>query len=154
MKDWLNLLGWGNQSNSIGTPSTFENYGNWANEADMHAADPLGGFMVNKGILGMPKGVTPEPSFMSKMIGDKNAPGWGGLALGALQGIGGAFMGMKQYGLAKETLAQSKKQFDLNYNAQKTLANARTEGMHNARVSNNPDAYESTEEHMKKYRIV
>lgn len=55
-------------------------------------------------------------------FGNKTA-GWGGLALGAVQGISNMYMGMKQFGLAKEQLASGKEQFNKNYAAQRTATN-------------------------------
>lgn len=79
--------------------------------------------------------------------------GWGGTALGVVQGIGNAFMGMKQYGLAKDQLAQSKKQFELNFGAQQKTTNAALEDRQAARVASNPGAYTSVGEYMKKNGI-
>lgn len=95
------------------------------------------------------------PGFFDGMLGSTNAngiktDGWGGLALGAVQGIGNAFMGMQQYGLAKDSLAQSKMQFEKNYNAQKTTTNAALEDRQAARVASNAGAYESVDSYMKK----
>ena len=89
------------------------------------------------------------------MLGMQNADGtttqgWGGMALGAAQSIGNIFMGMKQYGMAKDQLAQSKKQFDLNFGAQKKTTNAALEDRQAARVASNPGAYQSVGEYMKK----
>lgn len=78
--------------------------------------------------------------------------GFGGLALGAGQGLLSAFMGMKQYGLGKETLAQNKKVFDMNYNAQRQTTNASLEDRQRARLDRNPNN-ESVESYMKKNGI-
>lgn len=69
--------------------------------------------------------------------------GWGGPALGAASGLLQGFMGMKQYGLAKEGLEESKRQFGLNYDAQKKTTNAALEDRQRARVASNSGAYES-----------
>jgi hypothetical protein len=79
--------------------------------------------------------------------------GWGGLALGAAQGLGSAYMGMKQYGIAKDTLENNKRQFDLNYNAQKTTTNAQLEDRQRARVASNASAYQSVGDYMKQNGI-
>ena len=65
----------------------------------------LGGFLPSKDVNGVTTG------------------GWGGMALGAVQGIGNMYMGMKQFGLAKEQLKNSKEQFAMNYGAQRTMTN-------------------------------
>lgn len=76
--------------------------------------------------------------------------GWGGMALGAAQGISGAFMGMQQYNLAKKTLAENKKQFNLNFNTQRTLTNGQLEDRQRARVASNAGAYQSVGDYMQK----
>lgn len=79
--------------------------------------------------------------------------GFAPTALGALQGLGSAYMGMKQYGLAKDQFDESKRQFELNYGAQKKLTNSRLEDRQRARVASNPGAYESVGSYMQKNGI-
>ena len=79
--------------------------------------------------------------------------GWAPTALGALQGLGSAYLGMKQYGLAKDEFEESKRQFELNYGAQKKLTNSRLEDRQRARVASNPGAYESVGSYMQKNGI-
>jgi hypothetical protein len=55
---------------------------------------------------------------------------------------------MKQYGLAKDALASSKQQFNLNYDAQRTTTNAQLRDRQTARVASNPGAYQSVGEYM------
>lgn len=74
--------------------------------------------------------------------------GWGGLALGAAGGLASAFMGMKQFGLAKQTLAENKRQFQMNYDAQKQTTNTRLEDRQRARVASNSGAYQSVGDYM------
>lgn len=76
--------------------------------------------------------------------------GWGGLALGSLQGLGGAYLGMKQYGLAQDKFKETKRQFNKNYESQKTLTNGQLEDRQRARVASNPGAYASVGDYMKK----
>jgi len=99
-----------------------------------------------------------NPSFMDKMLGYTNQngvqqQGWGGLALGAAQGISSAFMGMKQYGLAKDALKENKRQFNTNYEAQRTLTNSQLEDRQRARVAANAGAYQSVGDYMDQNRI-
>lgn len=75
--------------------------------------------------------------------------GWGGAALGALQGLGNLYSGMKQYGLAKDTLNENKKQFELNFGAQRKSVNSRLEDRQRARVASNPTGYQSVADYMK-----
>lgn len=75
-----------------------------------------------------------------------NSPGMN--ALGAANGIFNAWMGMKQYGLAKQSLAEGKRQFGLNYDAQRTTTNAQLEDRQRARVASNAGAYQSVGDYM------
>jgi hypothetical protein len=92
-------------------------------------------------------------SFSNSFFGTRDTPGWSGQTLGAVQGLGNLWMGMKQYGLAKEKLAESKRQFELNYDAQRKLTNSQLEDRQRARVASNPGAYQSVGDYMSKYRI-
>ena len=75
--------------------------------------------------------------------------GWGGLALGGLQGLGNLYMGMKQYGLAKDQLAFQKDSFNKNFAVQKQLTNSQLEDRQRARVASNAGAYQSVGDYMK-----
>ena len=87
------------------------------------------------------------------ILGKNGQQGWGNLALGALQGIGSAYMGMKQYGLAKDALAQSQAQFDKNYNAQRQTTNTQLEDRQRARVAATDGRAESVDSYMDRNRI-
>ena len=87
-------------------------------------------------------------SIWDNFLSKEGSQGWGGMALGGAQGIFNAFMGMKQYGLAKDQLRESKKQFGLNYDAQRTTTNAQMEDRQRARVASNPTAYQSVGDYM------
>lgn len=87
------------------------------------------------------------------ILGKNGQQGWGNLALGALNGIGGAYMGMKQYGLAKDALAQSQAQFNKNYNAQRQSMNTQLEDRQRARVAATDGRAESVESYMNRNRI-
>lgn len=91
--------------------------------------------------------------FMKGMVGTKEAPGWGGMALGVAQGLGSAYMGMQQYGLAKAAFDESKRQFNMNWNAQKKTVNSALEDRQRARVASNPGAYQSVGDYMKENGI-
>lgn len=79
--------------------------------------------------------------------------GWGGMAIGGLQAGANLFMGMKQYGLAKKQLAEGRRQFDLNYGAQKQTINTQLEDRQKARVASNAGAYEATDSYMARNAI-
>lgn len=85
-------------------------------------------------------------SFLTK---DGNQ-GWGTTAMGAASGLYNAWMGMKQYGLAKDTLDTNKQQFAQNFAAQQKMTNSRLEDRQAARVASNPGAYQSVGDYMKK----
>jgi hypothetical protein len=76
--------------------------------------------------------------------------GWGGMAMGGLGAAANLWMGMKQYGLAKKTLAENKRQFEMNYAAQSKLTNAQLEDRQRARVASNPGGYESVGSYMNR----
>lgn len=93
--------------------------------------------------------------FLRSLLGgtDENgiqSNGWGGLALGAAQGLLGGYMGMKQYGLAKDQLAESKRQFNANFDTNRKLTNSRLRDRQRARVASNPKAYQSVGAYMNK----
>lgn len=79
--------------------------------------------------------------------------GWASPALGAASGIFNALMGWKQYGLAKDQLAQGKKEFGLNYDAQMSTTNSQLDDRQRARVASNPGAYQSVGTYMGQYGI-
>lgn len=97
------------------------------------------------GILGWLQGT----GFMGK----DGQQGWGGLALGSLNGIGSAYMGMKQYGLAKDSLQMQKDQFALNYGAQQKSYNSQLEDRQRARVAATGGSAESVESYMARNKI-
>lgn len=74
--------------------------------------------------------------------------GWVSPVLGAGSALVNAFMGMKQYGLYKDQLAESKRQFGLNYDAQRTTTNTALQDRQIARVASNPGAYQSVGAYM------
>lgn len=84
--------------------------------------------------IGSKAGNTTGRSFWDNMTGGKNEDGssyngWGGLALGAGQGLMNAYLGMQMYGVAKDTLAANKDQFAKNYQAQVKTTNARQQDL-------------------------
>lgn len=98
----------------------------------------------------------PDASFLQKMLGYTDTStgvhqnGWGGMAIGGLSALSNAYMGMQQYGLAKEQFAESKRQYNQNYAAQRTLTNSQLEDRQRARVASNAGAYESVGSYMNR----
>lgn len=76
-----------------------------------------------------------------------------GTGSGILQGLGSAYMGMKQYGLAKDQLQFSKDAFNKNYAAQAKMTNSMLEDRQRARMASNPGAYQSVGDYMAKNGI-
>ena len=101
----------------------------------------------------------PDPGFWNSMLGftdpssGVHQQGWGGLALGAASALGNTWMGMKQYGLAKDALKENMRQYNQNYAAQRTLTNSQLEDRQRARVASNPGAYQSVGDYMKQNGI-
>lgn len=98
-----------------------------------------------------------DPSLFQSFFGYSNEngfqPGWGGMALNAAGSLGNAWMGMKQYGLAQDALKENKRQFNINYGAQKKMLNSQLEDRQRARVAANPGAYQSVDSYMNQNRI-
>lgn len=111
----------------------------------------INGSGFNSGALAM--GNTRELPAGNWWDGATGPNGWGDLALGAAGGLASAFLGMKQYGLAKQTLAENKRQFQMNYDAQKKTMNTRMEDRQAALVARNPGAYESVGSYMDRNRV-
>lgn len=114
--------------------------------APVAAINPLEG-MKNVGIPGVTDGLGggATGSLFDNFAGKD---GWGGTAIGGLGALASTFLGMKQYGLAKKTLEENKRQFQLNYDAQKQMTNTRLEDRQRARVASNPGAYQSVGAYM------
>jgi hypothetical protein len=94
----------------------------------------------------------------SGFLGSRNTDGtfnqgWGGMALGGAQALGSLYLGMKQYGLAKDTLAANKAQFERNFDAQRRTTNASLEDRQRARVASNAGAYQSVGDYMDQNRV-
>lgn len=120
---------------------------------DMGAVSGAGDMWGGGGFFDSLKNWGKNSGFLGSTENGVTTQGWGGTALGITQGLGNAWMGMKQYGLAKDQLAQSKKQFEMNYAAQQKTTNLALEDRQRARVASNPGAYQSVGDYMKKNGI-
>lgn len=105
------------------------------------------GFMGNVNTGGLIQGGG-GGSIWDSMLGSEGQQGWGSLALGVAQGAFGAYNSMKTYGLAQDQLAESKRQFNANFNTQKKLLNTQMSDRQAARVASNPTAYQSVGDYM------
>lgn len=123
------------------TPSAMNLVPGTVDLTNLPGNEGIGGWLRNSGFLSTK---------------DKNGletQGWGGPALG-LAGAGlNAFMGMKQFNLAKETLQANKDQYAANFDAQRTTTNSALEDRQRARVASNAGAYQSVGDYMDKNRI-
>ena len=81
-------------------------------------------------------------------LGNRNQQGVAGLALGGVQALGGLYLGMQQYNLAKESLANNKSQFAQQFAVQKNLTNSNLEDRQRARIASNSGAYQSVGDYM------
>lgn len=79
--------------------------------------------------------------------------GWAPVALGAGQAIFGALQGNKAMGLAEDQFKESKRQFNLNFDAQRKSINTQLEDRQRARVASNATAYENTDDYLRKNRV-
>lgn len=148
MNGYLDMNNWGIPS-SLGlnsqtglnslypTTSSLDSWGGLGNAA---VASPAlgGGFM--------------DSLRSSGFLGSEGNQGWGGLALGAIGGLGNAFMSMQNYGLARDALRSSQDQFTKNYTAQRDTLNTQMEDRQKARVAANSGS-ESVEAYMARNRI-
>jgi len=91
-------------------------------------------------------------SFFGKQTEDGFQPGMGMYGLKAATGIANAWLGMKQYGLAKNQLKENKRQFNLNYDAQKNTTNAQLADRQRSRVAGSSGQI-GVDEYMKEYGI-
>lgn len=100
---------------------------------------------------------TPAPINISNTVDTVDDGGFrwfgqGGAAPTAVKGLGtlmNGWLGMKQLDLAKKQLRENKRQFDMNWGAQKNLTNSQLRDRQAARVASNPGAYQSVGEYMK-----
>jgi hypothetical protein len=69
--------------------------------------------------------------------------------LGGIQALGGLYLGLQQYNLAKETLANNKAQFERNFAAQRNTTNANLDARQNLL---NSEGRVSTD--LMKYKVV
>ena len=94
-----------------------------------------------------------DNSFWSNFAGDKNGGGWGMPAIAAGKGLLDGYLGMKQFGLAKDQFKFQKNAFNKNFEAQQKTTNSQLEDRQNARNAVNPGAHQSTAEYMSRFGI-
>jgi hypothetical protein len=69
--------------------------------------------------------------------------GWGGQAVGAASALGQTFLGFKSYQMAQKQFKQNKKEFAMNWEANKRITNANLSDRQNARVAANSNAQDT-----------
>ena len=75
--------------------------------------------------------------------------GVAGTALDAASALMNGYLGMQNYGLAKDQFNFQKDAFNKNWAAQSKLTNASLSDRQAARVASNPTAYQSVSDYMK-----
>ena len=158
---WLDILNFG-QAPTVAAPSG-SNVAGYTG-LDLSNFTPGGSAPVLSNVA-TPSGMTGAPGsndMLSNLFGsmfdttDANGiktQGWGGLALSGIQGLGNSYMAMKQFGLAEDALKEQKRQFNINYEAQRKMTNSQLADRQRARVASNPNAYQSEAEYMKEWGI-
>lgn len=142
-------------------PNSYDNLGGWMGPAVSNLDTPAGSAGgLNAGIMGGLLGLFgKDGAFGSKsLFGGTEANGtqslgWAAPAVGIGSAIMGGINGNKQLKLAEGQLKEGKRQFDLNYGAQRTTTNTQLEDRQRARVASNPSGYESVSSYLDKNRI-
>lgn len=91
-------------------------------------------------------------SIWDSFLGSPGQQGWGGLALGAASGLLNGYLGFQQLGVAKKSLAQGQKQFDLNFGAQQKMTNSRLADRQATRIASGLNVA-PVADYMKRYGI-
>ena len=73
--------------------------------------------------------------------------------LNAVTGLTSAWFGLEKLKQSKKSFSESRKQFALNYGAQRQDYNTKLEDRQRARVASNPGAYKSVSDYMPNNRI-
>lgn len=80
--------------------------------------------------------------------------GWAMPAVQTFSSLANAWLGMKQYGMAKDALKEGKRQFDMNYDANKKTVNESQEARQIARLdATGGKIHKPVAEHMAQYGI-
>lgn len=147
--DSLNQYGWNPQYNPLSPAS--DQLAFFANQlSDTNGLNPLDNFLsLNNNFASVP--ATPTGNSIWSKLADPN--GMGGMLLGAGKALTGLITGMQQYGIAKDTLKENKRQFQLNYDAQKSLTNAEMEDRARRRYQERPDLAQDPSSYMDRWGI-
>lgn len=99
-----------------------------------------------------------QPTTMQTLLGGKLADGSmiNGMlptGLGLANSLFSGWMGMKNYGLAKDQLKFAKSSFNKNFQAQANLINSELEDRQRKRVRTDPDKAQGVAEYMSQYGV-
>lgn len=161
----MSIRDWGSYTPPVMTSESMRNWGSYAPpviNAGQIGNNDLGvdlmGGAPNLG-LGTP-GIGAGPGNWWDSLFDRTDTNTGiksqGMAMPLISGASAlmsGFLGLKQYGLQKDALKQSKKEFEMNWGAQQKATNSAMEDRQRARVASNPNAYQSVGDYMKKNGI-
>ena len=118
-----------------------------------------GGFDLSANYAGrapaLPPGSLTDSFFTQTRTDGSTSGGYGAAALSTFTGLTNAWLGMKQYGLAKDALKEGTRQFNMNYDAQKKTTNEHLESRQKARIgaAGPGSGLDSVETTMQKYGI-
>ncbi len=118
----------------------------------MPTSAPLGGTPSNSQILQDINAPAMGGFDKDFWFGNRNQMGAAGFALQGASSLANLYMGMKQYGLAKDQLAFQKDSFSKQYDANRGLTNSRLEDRQARRVLENPNAT-GVAEYMSKWGV-
>lgn len=145
--------------NGFRQPTGFESLNQYGSGMNLYNTSPIDvpGTVLNPTFtplsgVGAPAGSTDWLS-LDAMLGKNGQPGWGGLALGLGQGLFNGYLGLQQLGMAKKAFEENRRQFNLNYDAQRRTTNAALADRQRARLASNPGAYQSVYDYMNQYGV-
>lgn len=145
-EDYVNL------GNGIGAPDSTFGSQNWLTSSpEAFGGNSFSSYGAGSSALTNKSGLFASPLQQRNADGSTYG-GYLGAGLGIVQGLGSAYMGMKQYGLAKDQLAFQKSAYNKNYAAQRQSTNTDMADRQAARVAAN-SSYESVGSYMDKNRI-
>ena len=138
----------GNYGNVL-SPQTAVGGSNWMAPAGLNASN------TNMGIPGwMPDGATAGGAggtdWLTMLMGKEGQAGLAGPLASLGSSLMSGFMGMQNYGLAKDQLAFQKEAYATNLENQKKTVNTQLEDRQRARIVSNANGYQSLDDYMNK----
>lgn len=113
------------------------------------------GSAVNNPIVNTAGGY--NPTAFDKAFGWRDADGahmgYAGAGIAGANLLMSGYLGLQQLAVAKDSLANAKKQFSLNFANQAKTTNAALEDRQRARVASNSGAYQSVGDYMNQNRV-